>query len=190
MSSSPTVEETPLPGVLVLVPRRHRDERGWFCESWSAAGTAAAGLEVDFVQDNHAFSRDRNTLRGLHFQAPPHAQAKLVRCSRGAVLDVAVDIRKGSPTYGRWAAEELSEENGRQLFVPEGFAHGYLTLIDGAEVQYKCSAGYAPAHEGAVRWDSCGIDWPLEGRPVLSPKDADAPPLAALDSPFVWDGAR
>lgn len=128
------------------------------------------------------------TLRGLHFQAPPHAQGKLVRCGRGALYDVAVDIRRGSPTYGAWTGVELSFENGRQLWVPPGFAHGFVTLQPDTEICYKCTEYYAPQADGAVRWDSCGIDWPLAGDPVLSAKDAAAPALAEFDSPFIWEG--
>jgi dTDP-4-dehydrorhamnose 3,5-epimerase len=182
------IDETALPGVLILTPARHGDARGFFSESWNRARLAEAGIAIDFVQDNHSFSHAKGTLRGLHFQAPPHAQAKLVRCGRGALYDVAVDIRKGAPTYGQWVGVELSFENGRQLLVPEGFLHGFVTLCENTEIIYKCSDHYAPAADGAVRWDSCGIDWPLTGDPVLSAKDAVAPPLADFDSPFTWSG--
>ncbi|PTW44007.1 dTDP-4-dehydrorhamnose 3,5-epimerase [Rhodovulum kholense] len=180
------IEQTALPGVLILTPARHGDARGFFCETWNRTRLAEHGIETDFVQDNHSFSLTRNTLRGLHFQAPPDAQAKLVRCGRGALFDVAVDIRKGSPSYGRWVGVELSFENGRQLLIPEGFLHGFVTLTDETEIVYKCSDYYAPQSDGAVRWDSCGIDWPLSDAPVLSAKDSAAPPLAAFDSPFTW----
>jgi dTDP-4-dehydrorhamnose 3,5-epimerase len=184
------IEPTDLPGVVVLTPRRHGDARGWFAETFSARAMAAAGLPVDFVQDNHSFSAAAGTLRGLHFQRPPHAQAKLVRCTRGAIRDVAVDIRRGSPTLGAWVAVELSAQNGRQLLVPEGFLHGFVTLTPDTEVQYKCTAFYAPEAEGAVRWDDpdLGIDWGLAGQaPQLSAKDAAAPAWRDLDSPFVWE---
>lgn len=149
----------------------------------------AAGLHYDFVQDNHSLSAQAGTVRGLHFQAPPHAQAKLVRCGRGRLFDVAVDIRKGSPNYGQWFGAELSFENGKQLLIPTGFLHGFMTLEPDTEISYKCSDYYAPECDGAVRWDSCGIDWPLSGiAPVLSEKDAKAPLLADFDSPFTWDG--
>lgn len=180
------IETTDLPGVLVLTPARHGDARGFFSESWNRARMAGAGLDVDFVQDNHSLSRTKGTLRGLHYQAPPHAQTKLVRCGRGALYDVAVDIRKGSPSYGRWIGVELSFENGRQLLIPEGFLHGFVTLTDDVEVIYKCSDYYSPDCDGAVRWDSCGIDWPLQGDPVLSDKDKAAPPLTDFNSPFDW----
>ncbi len=148
-------------------------------------------MDVDFVQDNHSLSAQVGTVRGLHFQAPPAAQAKLVRCGRGAIFDVAVDIRRGSPTYGQWMGAELSAENGHQLYVPAGFAHGFMTLLPDSEIVYKCSDYYAPATEGAVRWDSCGIDWPLAGiTPVLSDKDAVAPALAEFKSPFTYGAAQ
>ena len=184
------IEPTDLPGVVAITPRRFGDARGWFAETFSARAMAAAGLPVDFVQDNQSFSAAPGTLRGLHFQRPPHAQAKLVRCTRGAIRDVAVDIRRGSPTWGAWVAVELSAENGRQLLVPKGFLHGFVTLTPDAEVQYKCTDFYAPETEGAVRWDDpdlC-IDWGLAGlAPQLSAKDAVAPAFRDLDSPFVWE---
>lgn len=183
------VRETALPGVVVLEPQRFGDARGFFSESWNQRRMEDAGLHVTFVQDNHSMSSAVGTLRGLHFQAPPHAQAKLVRCGRGRLFDVAVDIRKGSPTYGQWIGEELSFENGRQLLVPDGFLHGFVTREPMTEIIYKCSDHYAPAADGAVRWDTCGIDWGLEGEPVLSEKDAAAPALADFDSPFVWEAA-
>lgn len=177
-----------IPGPVLITPRRFGDARGWFSETWNPRALRAAGLELpDFVQDNHSFSAQRLTLRGLHYQSPPHAQAKLVRCSRGAVLDVAVDIRKGSPTYGSWVTAELSAENGTQLFLPEGFLHGFLTLTDDCEVQYKCSDHYAPECDAAVRWDSVGIDWGTNA-PVLSGKDMDAVPFCAFDTPFLYEG--
>ena len=182
------IDPAGLPDVLILTPRRFGDARGWFSETWSRQALAQAGLATpDFVQDNHSFSGPRHTLRGLHYQRPPHAQDKLVRCSRGRVLDVAVDIRKGAPSYGHWVAVELSAENGRQLYVPRGFLHGFLTLTEDCEVQYKCTDYYAPECDGAVRWDSLGIDWG-DVVPVLSPKDAAAIPFADFDSPFAWAG--
>lgn len=183
------IETVDIPGVVVLTPKRFGDSRGWFCETFSARGLAAAGLPADFVQDNQSFSGPQGTLRGLHFQRPPHAQDKLVRCTRGAIRDVAVDIRRGSPTWGAWVAVELSAENGRQLLVPKGFLHGFVTLTPDAEVQYKCTDFYAPQTEGAVRWDDpdLGIDWGLTVPPHLSAKDALAPAFRDLDSPFVWE---
>ncbi|SIO59807.1 dTDP-4-dehydrorhamnose 3,5-epimerase [Rhodovulum sp. ES.010] len=182
------IERTALPGVLILTPVRHGDARGFFSESWNRARLESHGIDIDFVQDNHSFSHAKGTLRGLHYQAPPHAQAKLVRCGRGALYDVAVDVRKGAPTYGQWVGVELSFENGRQLLVPEGFLHGFVTLTEDTEILYKCSDYYAPDCDGAVLWSSCGIDWPLEGAPVLSARDAAAGPLSGFDSPFDWEG--
>ncbi len=150
-----------------------------------------AGLDYDFVQDNHSFSKARGTLRGLHYQSPPHAQAKLVRCGRGALWDVLVDIRQGSPTYGQWVGVELSFANGRQLMVPEGFLHGFVTLEPETEVVYKCSDHYAPDCDGTVAWidSDIGIDWPISTVPVLSEKDAFAPRLADIANPFYWTSA-
>ncbi len=183
------IEATRLPDVLILTPRRFGDARGWFTETWNAARMAEAGLDRPWVQDNHSFSAAKGTLRGLHYQSPPRAQDKLVRCSRGAVLDVAVDIRAGSATYAHWVGVELSAENGRQLLVPKGFLHGFLTLGAETEVQYKCTDLYAPDHDGAVRWDdpAIGIDWGMAA-PILSDKDAAAPLLAQIGQPFRWEG--
>jgi dTDP-4-dehydrorhamnose 3,5-epimerase len=177
------VERTPLEGLLVLVPPRFGDERGFFCESWSRRAMEGAGIEIDFVQDNHSLSRAKGTVRGLHYQSPPMAQAKLVRCGRGRLLDAAVDARRGSPSYGRWHVEELSFENGRQLLVPAGFLHGFATLEPDTEIVYKCSAPYSREHDGAVRWDSAGVAWGV-AEPVLSDKDAAAPAFAEWESPF------
>ena len=176
---------TDLRGVVLLRPKRFSDERGYFSESWSRKALAAQGIDIDFVQDNHSLSHAVGTVRGLHFQAPPHAQAKLVRCGRGRLFDVAVDIRKASPTYGKWVGAELSVENGLQLLIPKGFLHGFITLEPDTEIIYKCSDYYAPQADGAVRWDSCGIDWPkLAAPPLLSAKDAAAPLFADFYSPF------
>ena len=151
---------------------------------------AEAGLDIDWVQDNHSLSARPGTVRGLHFQAPPHAQAKLVRCGRGALFDVAVDIRRGSPTYGHWVGHELSAGNGRQLLIPEGFLHGFVTREPETEILYKCSDYYAPECDGAVRFDSLGIDWGLGvSEPVLSAKDAAAQPFSDFKSPFVREDA-
>ena len=149
---------------------------------------AALGVKIDFVQDNHSMSAAVGTLRGLHYQSPPHAQDKLVRCTRGAIFDVAVDFRRGSPTYRRWVGVELTPENRQQLLVPKGFLHGFVTRLPDTEVQYKCSDVYAPDCDGAVRWDdpTIGIDWGLSGAPVLSGKDAAAPLFADVTSPFEW----
>lgn len=185
------VVSTKLEGAVVIVPARHGDARGFFSESWNRRTMEAHGLSIDFVQDNHSVSARKGTVRGLHYQTPPHAQAKLVRCGRGALLDVAVDIRKGSPTFGQWVAEELTAENGRQLLVPEGFAHGFVTLSDDTEIVYKCSDYYAPECDRAIRFDdpAIGIDWGIaRADAVLSEKDAGAPVLADADLPFVWKG--
>ena len=182
------IEQTALAGVVILTPARHGDARGFFSESWNRSRMMDAGLNIDFVQDNHSVSATAGTLRGLHFQSPPHAQAKLVRCGRGALYDVAVDIRAGSPTFGRWIGEELSADNGRQLLIPAGFLHGFVTRAPNTEIVYKCSDYYAPDCDGAVRWDSCGVDWNLDGAPVLSDKDSTAPALADFKTPFVWEG--
>lgn len=183
------IEQTALDGVVLLTPRRFGDNRGFFSESWNRRHMADAGFDIDWVQDNHSLSTTKGTVRGLHFQAPPHAQAKLVRCGRGAFYDVVVDIRRGSPTYGQWLGVELSFENGRQLLVSEGFLHGFATRTPDTEIIYKCSDYYSPEADGAVRWDSCGIDWGLSDTlPILSEKDATSQTLAAFDTPFVWAG--
>jgi dTDP-4-dehydrorhamnose 3,5-epimerase len=183
------VQETALPGVVVLTPKRFSDARGFFSESWNKRTVAGVGIELDFVQDNHSLSVEAGTLRGLHFQAPPHAQDKLVRCGRGRLLDVIVDIRKGSPTFGKWISVELSAENGRQILVPKGFLHGFLTREPNTEICYKCSEFFSPDCDGVVRWDSCGVDWNLDGDPILSDKDTNAPTMDSFESPFVWEGA-
>ncbi len=178
------VEQTPLSGVVIVTPARFGDARGWFSETWNATKMQAAGLAIDWVQDNHSFSAQVGTLRGLHFQSPPRAQDKLVRCSRGGIFDVAVDIRVGSPTYGQWFGVELTAENGKQLLVPKGFLHGFVTRTPDVEVQYKCSDVYAPECDGSVLWSSLGIDWGLTGDPVLSAKDQAAVPFSDFASPF------
>lgn len=183
------IETTALDGVLILTPPRFGDDRGWFCETWNAPRMAAAGVDIAFVQDNHSMSARVGTLRGLHYQRPPHAQDKLVRCTRGLIFDVAVDFRAGSPTFGQWFGVELSPENGMQLLVPKGFLHGFVTRVPDTEVQYKCSDVYAPDCDGGIRWDdpAIGIDWGVAD-PVLSGKDAIAPLLADVVSPFQWSG--
>lgn len=185
------VEETALPGVMILTPTRHGDARGFFSESWNRQRMRDAGIDIDFVQDNHSLSAKTGTMRGLHFQSPPHAQAKLVRCGKGALYDVAVDIRRGSPTYGQWVGVDLSFENGRQLLVPAGFLHGFVTRVPDTEIIYKCSDYYSPECDGAVHWDSCGINWDIDAADILlSEKDAKAPKLDDFDSPFIWEGAQ
>lgn len=184
------IDTTPLSGVVLITPARFDDERGFFSESYNAKALAAQGIDIAFVQDNHSLSSAVGTVRGLHFQAPPHAQDKLVRCGRGALFDVAVDIRRGSPTYGQWFGAELSFENGKQLLVPAGFAHGFVTLQPDTEIIYKCSDYYAHETEGAIRWDDpeIGIDWSGVTAPILSGKDKVAPFLADLDTPFTYEG--
>ena len=185
------IEDTALEGVKILTPARHGDARGFFSESWNAQRMADAGLDYDFVQDNHSMSAAVGTLRGLHYQSPPHAQAKLVRCGRGALFDVAVDIRVGSPSYGQWVGVELTYENGKQLMIPAGFLHGFVTRQPDTEIIYKCTDFYAPECDGAVRWDdpAIGIDWGLSGDPLLSAKDADAPLLAEIGSVFTYEAS-
>lgn len=183
------IDHFPIPGPVLVTPRRFGDARGWFSETFNRVVWRAAGLDwPDFVQDNHSFSAPRHTLRGLHYQRPPHAQDKLVRASRGAVLDVAVDARKDSPFYGQHVAVELSADTGAQLYVPKGFLHGFLTLTEDAEVQYKCTDIYAPDCDGGVRWDSAGIDWGTDA-PVLSDKDAHAIPFSEFVTPFTYEGS-
>lgn len=178
--------------VLLIRPRRYGDARGWFSESWNAARFAAWGIDANFVQDNHSLSAQAGTLRGLHYQTPPHAQAKLVRCTRGAILDIAVDIRPESPTFRQWVAAELSAENSDQLFIPPGFAHGFLTLTPDCEVMYKVDAYYAPEADGGISWNdpALAIDWPLAAgqTPLLSDKDARLPTLADAAPHFAYDG--
>lgn len=183
------ITQTGLPGVLLLKPARFGDARGFFSESWNRKTLESHGIGIDFVQDNHSLSAQVGTVRGLHFQAPPHAQDKLVRCGKGRLFDVAVDIRKGSPTYGQWVGYELSFENGLQLLIPAGFLHGFITREPETEIIYKCSDYYSPECDGAVRWNdpAIGIEWGFEGEPVLSSKDRDAPLLKDFDSPFTWE---
>jgi len=181
------IKATTLPGVMIITPRRFRDERGWFCEAWSARRLREQGFDFEWVQDNHSFSFDVGTVRGLHYQAPPHAQDKLVRCTHGAIRDIAVDVRIGSPTYGHWVAVEISAENGKQLLVPSGFLHGFVTTAPNTEVQYKVTAFYDSGCDGSVRWDSLGIEWGVIGSPILSDKDLKAPPFDSWDSPFIYE---
>ncbi|MDP3661142.1 dTDP-4-dehydrorhamnose 3,5-epimerase [Phenylobacterium sp.] len=178
-----TITPLALPEVLLITPKRHGDARGWFSETWSRAAMAQQGLDFDFVQDNQAFSARRGTVRGLHFQASPNPQAKLVRVLRGAIYDVAVDIRPGSATYGRWASAELTAERGEQLLVPRGFAHGYCTLTEDCEIFYKVDGAYAPNSEGGILWNdpALGIDWPVgAAEATVNPRDQALPVLAEL----------
>lgn len=178
--------------VKLFKPKRFGDDRGWFAETWSARRYEEAGVPAAFVQDNHSYSRDVGTLRGLHFQTPPFGQGKLVRCVRGAIWDVAVDVRRGSPTYGRHVAAELTAEGGEQLWVPVGFAHGFVTLRPDTEVEYKVTDYYAPRNDGGLIWNDpdLSIPWPLPpgGEPVLSGKDRLLPRLADFVSEFPYDG--
>ena len=177
--------ETALPGVLIIEPQVFGDHRGWFMETWSQAKFEALGLSVRFVQDNHSFSAQKGTLRGLHFQKSPKAQAKLLRCSRGAILDVAVDLRRASTNYCKWVSVALSAENKRQIFIPKGFGHGFVTLTDDVEVQYKVDELYDPACDRSIRYDdpAIGVDWGMT-HPILSKKDLDAPLLKDSDCDF------
>lgn len=190
--------------VRLIKQKRFGDTRGWFTEVYSVPVFAALGISCTFVQDNHSLSSPAFTLRGLHFQTPPRGQDKLVRCIRGRIYDVAVDVRRGSPTWGQWVGAELSSENGHQLFIPIGFAHGFVTLERDCEVAYKCSDTYAPTNDGGIRWDDpalrpagdpvlgapSGIAWPMPAgvAPELSAKDKVQPLLANFDSPFAYDG--
>ena len=185
------VTETKLKGVYLIEPQVFGDARGWFMESWSERKLAAAGIHADFVQDNQSYSAEKGTLRGLHYQLDPMSQAKLLRATRGAIFDVAVDIRKGSPQYGQWVGVELSAENKRQLFIPRGFAHGFLTLTPDVEVQYKADSYYAPECDGNIRWDDpdIAVAWPFSPT-ILSEKDQKAPSLkerAATSLNFIYE---
>ena len=187
MSGKFAFRPSEIPEVLIVEPKLFGDHRGFFSETYSRDGFRAAGIGMEFVQDNHSLSQQAGTLRGLHFQSPPFAQDKLVRCVRGSILDVAVDIRKGSPTFGRHVAVELSQANWRQLLVPKGFAHGFLTLEPASEVVYKVSAPYSAAHDLGVAFDdpSIGIAWPTPAdQLILSDKDRRQPLLADLPAHF------
>jgi dTDP-4-dehydrorhamnose 3,5-epimerase len=177
-----TVTPLALPEVLLITPKRHGDARGWFAETWSAKGLAGTPADTAFVQDNQAFSAARGTLRGLHFQTAPNTQGKLIRALKGAIFDVAVDIRPGSPTYGKWVSATLTAEGGEQLWAPRGFAHGYCTITDDCEIFYKVDAPYAPQSEGGIIWKDpdLAIPWPLDGQPLLSGKDQILPRLKDL----------
>ncbi|MGD6856660.1 dTDP-4-dehydrorhamnose 3,5-epimerase [Bacillus infantis] len=179
--------ETNLDGVLVVQPTVFGDHRGWFTETYSEPVFRENGIDIDFLQDNQSFSATKGTLRGLHYQMNPKAQAKLVRCTKGVIYDVAVDIRKGSPTYGEWFGIELSDENKKQLLVPKGFAHAFMTLTDDVEVQYKVDEVYSPENERSILWNDPEIDikWPIDVKPVLSAKDEVAPLLKNADNNFV-----
>ncbi len=176
-------QRTDLDGVRLLAPAVFDDQRGFFFESWNSKDfLESTAVQADFVQDNHSGSK-RNVLRGLHYQLAPRAQGKLVRAVVGSVFDVAVDVRRSSSTFGSWVGVELSSDNKQQLWIPPGFAHGFLTLTDWAEVIYKTTDYYAPGSDRSIRWDDpeLGIDWPIEGQPILSEKDALAPLLRDAD---------
>lgn len=181
------VEDLAIPGVKLVTPARFEDDRGFFSETYQRERFRECGIDAEFVQDNHSHSVKAFTIRGLHFQAPPFAQAKLVRVIRGAIVDVAVDIRKGSPTYGHWVKAVLSAENATQIYVPKGFLHGFATLVPDTEVVYKVDAPYSKACEGAVVWNDpdLAIDWEIDsGNASLSGKDAAAPAFRDFNSPF------
>ncbi|MEH7440197.1 dTDP-4-dehydrorhamnose 3,5-epimerase [Neobacillus drentensis] len=180
------VNETILPGVKIVEPQVFGDHRGWFMETYSDGKFKEAGIDIKFFQDNQSFSAAKGTLRGLHYQLNPKAQTKLVRCTKGSIFDVAVDIRKGSPKFGKWFGIELSEENKKQLLIPQGFAHGFMTLTDNVEVQYKVDELYAPECDRGIIWNdpAIGIEWPMEIIPVLSAKDEKAPLLADAENNF------
>ncbi|WP_094549331.1 dTDP-4-dehydrorhamnose 3,5-epimerase [Petroclostridium xylanilyticum] len=180
--------KTKLEGVYIIEPKVFGDHRGWFMESYSKIKFKKNGIDIDFVQDNHSLSAKKGTIRGLHFQINPIAQTKLVRCTKGRILDVAVDIRKGSPTYKQWISVELSEENKKQLLIPKGFAHGFLTLTDNVEVQYKVDEYYSQEHDRSIRYDDpdIGIDWGIDN-PILSEKDLKAPLLKDSDHNFEYN---
>lgn len=176
-----------IPDVIIITPRRFSDDRGFFSETYNARNFKAAGVGADFVQDNHSYSAKKGTVRGLHYQAPPHAQSKLVRVLRGAIIDVAVDARKASPTFGQWVKAEISADNGKQIFVPQGFLHGFVTLKPDTEVAYKVDSFYDGASDGSVKWDDpdLGIDWGVDSADAaLSEKDAKAPAWKSFISPF------
>lgn len=181
------VTKTELEGVLVVEPQVFGDNRGWFTETYTQNKFEQAGIDTVFVQDNQSYSAQKGTLRGLHFQNAPHAQTKLLRCTRGRIMDVAADIRKGSPQFGKWVAVELTAENHKQLYIPKGFAHGFVTLTDDVEVQYKVDDYYAPDCDRSIRFDdpAIGVEWNCEN-PVLSAKDLKAPLLRDSDCNFVY----
>ena len=178
---------TEIPGLVIINLNLHKDDRGFFVETWREEWSKKLKLESPFIQDNHARSEQKGVLRGLHFQTPPHAQSKLVWVGRGAVYDVAVDLRKGSPTYGKWHGLVLSEENMLRFFIPRGFAHGYMTLEQGTEFHYKVDAYYAPGHEGGIRWDDPELAIPWPGLvPVMAERDRTLPLISSLESPFIY----
>jgi dTDP-4-dehydrorhamnose 3,5-epimerase len=188
-----SIRQLGLEGVLEIVPSKHGDSRGFFSETWNESVLSKAGIELEFVQDNHSLSAAAGTLRGLHFQTPPRAQGKLVRVLQGAIFDVVVDIRKDSPSFGHWEGIEVSREKWNQILVPVGYAHGFVTLEPETEVIYKVTDFYSAENDRVIRFDdpAIGISWPAEFAPYhLSPKDKAAPPLSAVDTSFVMKGGR
>lgn len=184
--------DTLVKDVCIIEPDCYGDNRGWFMETYNKTSFEKIGINNIFVQDNMSFSAVKGTLRGLHYQKAPYSQAKLVRCTKGAVIDVAVDLRKGSPTYGQWTSCELSEENKKMFFIPKGMAHGFLTLTDNVEFQYKCDELYNKDSEGGIRYDdsTINVDWNslLNGaEPILSEKDKNAPTLEECNANFVYE---
>ncbi|MCX7727155.1 MAG: dTDP-4-dehydrorhamnose 3,5-epimerase [Chitinispirillaceae bacterium] len=177
--------KTEIEGVIRIIPLVHKDHRGFFLESYSLEKFKKAGINTIFVQDNHSYSKERGVLRGLHFQKPPYAQAKLIRVTRGKVFDVVVDLRKNSPTFGKWLGFELSEDNFEMLYVPAGFAHGFCTLVPDTHVQYKVDVVYAPQYDSGIIWNdpNLGIKWPIQN-PILSEKDSKLPSFENFSSPF------
>lgn len=182
------ITKTDLEGVLVIEPAVFGDHRGWFSETYNDAKFKEAGVDLLFIQDNQSYSASKGTLRGLHYQLNPKSQTKLIRSTRGAIFDVAVDIRQGSPTYGKWFGVELSAENKKQLLIPKGFAHGFITLTEDVEVQYKVDELYAPEQDRGIIWNDpfIGIEWPTDLTPILSAKDEKAPLLKDADNNFQY----
>lgn len=180
-------QATTLEGVYIITPQVFGDNRGWFCETYTVEKFHQIGIDTVFVQDNQSYSKGKDTIRGLHFQNQPAAQVKLLRCTRGKILDVVVDIRKGSPQYGKWLSVELSAENKKMIYIPKGFAHGFLTLSEDVEVQYKVDHLYSPEHDRSILFNDpdIGIDWGIEN-PILSEKDLKAPLLKESDVNYVF----
>ena len=181
------ITDTALSEVKLIEPDVFGDNRGWFYESYSYKKLKELGIDVEFVQDNRSYSKEKGTLRGIHFQKHPMAQAKLISCTRGKILDVAVDLRKGSPTYLKWISVELNEDNKHMLFIPKGFGHGFVTLSEDVEVLYKVDEYYSGEHDRSIRYDDSqiGVQWNITD-PVLSAKDKNAPLLSESDIDFIW----
>ncbi|SHF15810.1 dTDP-4-dehydrorhamnose 3,5-epimerase [Marinitoga hydrogenitolerans DSM 16785] len=188
------ITKTEIKGLYIIEPTVYGDNRGWFMETYSKKVLNEMGIEIDFVQDNHSYSANKGTLRGIHFQNNPKSQTKLIRCTKGKILDIAVDLRKGSPTYKKWIAVELTEENKKMLLIPKGFGHGFLTITDNVEVQYKVDEYYSKEHDGSIKYNDpeININWNLEKygikEPILSEKDKKAPYLKNSDCNFKYQG--